>query len=642
MRRSIAVSEPAIAYAGQKRTWKFIYTTATALPKGTKLKFDLLSEGRPTDWELPETDSKKKKNVIYMVTEEGAKAFAKAVIPKNTPVPQFEFELPEDLEAEDSFTIFIGKGPSSSVEDNSAGNTCQCHLQRRRSFYLYIDTKGKGNYGDPEIFTIDVKGAELSHIRAITPSFVVKNKRFDVVLRFEDEFGNFTSNTEEGTLIDLSYNQLRENLSWKLFIPETGYLAIPNLYFNEPGVYRLKLHNTRTGDIFYSAPIKCFSEEAPSLFWGQLHGENEKYDTMEDIEPCLRSLRDEEAMNFFATSNPEPTEETSNDVWKQVVNNVAQFNEEDRFVSMLGFQWQGEDNEEGLRQFIYAKDSKPLLRKKESKNSALKKIYRTHTPKELLAIPCFTGSSLAPFDFKDFNPEFERVVEIYNAWGSSECTAKQGNPFPINSKKKKGATAFDKGTIRHALNQGHRFGFTAGGLDDRFTYENLIDEGQKQYSPGITGIMAPQFSRDALFEALYQRRTFATTGPRMLLGLNLANAPIGSELSTLQKPGLIVNRHISGFAVGTEDLEKIEIIRNGEVLSTFKPDSSEFSFTYDDMDPLGDVVLPPGSNETPFVYYYLRVFQKDGHIAWSSPIWIDFIANESASLLMKSRKKGRK
>ena len=24
------------------------------------------------------------------------------------------------------------------------------------------------------------------------------------------------------------------------------------------------------------------------------------------------------------------------------------------------------------------------------------------------------------YDFKDFNPDFERVVEIYNAWGSSE------------------------------------------------------------------------------------------------------------------------------------------------------------------------------------------------------------------------------
>lgn len=639
MRRSIAVCEPAVAYAGEKKTWKFIYTTATALPEGTKLKFDILSEGRPTDWEVPEADKKKKKNCIYLITEEGTKVYADEVSQKDTPIPQFEFTLPEALESEESFTIYVGAAPS--VDEVTSGNTCQCHLQRRRSFYLYIDTKGKGSYGDPEIFTLDVKGAELAQIRAITPSFVVRNKRFDVVLRFEDAYGNFTSNTEEGTLIDLSYDQLRENLNWKLFIPETGYLAIPNLYFNEPGVYRLKLHNTRTDEVFYSAPIKCFAEDSPSLFWGLLHGESEKYDTITDIEPCLRHLRDEEALNFFATSHPENVEETPNDAWKQTTSNIAQFNEEDRFVSLLGMQWQGEDETEGLRQLIYSKDSKPILRKKDSKSNALKKIYRTHTPKDLLSIPSFTASSLSPFDFKEFNPEFERLVEIYNAWGSSECTAKQGNPFPIQSKKKLGAKTYEKGTLREALNAGHRFGFCAGGLDDRGTYENLMDEDQTQFNPGLTAVMASDFNRESLFEALYERRTIATTGPRMLIGLSLAGASIGSELSTQAKPGLAVNRHLAGFAVGTDVLEKIELIRNGDVLTTFRPDGNDTEFTYDDMDPLSQVALPAGVNDAPFVYYYLRVFQKDGNIGWTTPIWVD-CPEGSSPLLSKPKKKARK
>ena len=34
---------------------------------------------------------------------------------------------------------------------------------------------------------------ELSNIRILTPSFVAKNKRFDVIVRFEDEFGNLTN-----------------------------------------------------------------------------------------------------------------------------------------------------------------------------------------------------------------------------------------------------------------------------------------------------------------------------------------------------------------------------------------------------------------------------------------------------------------
>ena len=32
---------------------------------------------------------------------------------------------------------------------------------------------------------------------------------------------------------------------WKLFIPETGFITLPNLYFNEPGVYKIQLKNLK-------------------------------------------------------------------------------------------------------------------------------------------------------------------------------------------------------------------------------------------------------------------------------------------------------------------------------------------------------------------------------------------------------------
>ena len=112
------------------------------------------------------------------------------------------------------------------------GNSCQKTVQRKRPFPLYIDTKGKGDYKDPEVFHLDVRGNYLQTLRIIAPSLVSRNKRFDVIVRFEDKYGNLTSNAPEGTLIDLSYEHLRENLNWKLFVPETGFIALPNLYFN--------------------------------------------------------------------------------------------------------------------------------------------------------------------------------------------------------------------------------------------------------------------------------------------------------------------------------------------------------------------------------------------------------------------------
>jgi hypothetical protein len=46
--------------------------------------------------------------------------------------------------------------------------------------------------------------------------------------------------------------------------------------------------------------------------------------------------------------------------------------------------------------------------------------------------------------------------------------------------------------------------------------------GQEQYSPGLTVIIAKEYTRQALFEALYNRSCYATTGERIVLGLFLA------------------------------------------------------------------------------------------------------------------------
>ena len=639
MRRSICYCEPHIALAGEVGTWRFIHQTAVALPKGAKLKFDLLSCGRDIDWQVPSVDLKESSNVIYALLEDDKVLQAREVETPHSIVPQYEFTLPAPLKVGAKFTIVVGAPPKGKAKAKEGiGNTAQTTIQRRRAFYLYIDLKGNGNFEDPEIFTIDIRGNALHTIRILSPSFVMRNKRFDITIRFEDQFGNLTNLAPEGTLIDLSYQNLRENLNWKLFVPETGFVTLPNLYFNEAGVYRIRLQNVKNKEVFISAPIKCFNDNPQFLFWGLLHGESERVDSTENIESCLRHFRDDRALNFVGTSCFDSIEETSNDIWKLISQNVADFNEEDRFVTLLGFQWQGDHPEEGLRHFIYMKDGKPILRKKDVKNNALKKIYRSIPLKELISIPAFSMGKNIGWDFEDFNPEFERVVEIYNAWGSSECSAKEGNTRPITCADKKGATEYLEGSIQKALQRNCRFGFVAGGLDDRGSYADFFNGDQEQYSPGLTAIIAPKHTRDALLEALYNRSCYATTGERIILGLFLANEPMGRELNTKLKPGLVVNRHLSGFVAGTAPLTKVEIIRNGTVIKTIETKEDAIEFAYDDLQDLGSAVLPPVNGSSPFAYYYLRATQKDGHTAWSSPIWVDYVGGEVAVV---KKKKGK-
>ena len=627
MRRSVCYCEPNIATAGATSHWKFIYTTATSLPKGTKLRFDMHSKGRAIDWQLPRVSLKEKENAIWLELPNGQSIAAVQLAPTG-PLwePSFEFTLPSEAKTGESITIHLG---TPTADNATLGNRCQLSTQRRRFFHLYIDPKGKGDYRDPEVFALDVRGNALHRLRPIAPSLVSRNQRFDIIVRFEDLFGNLTSNAPEETLIELSYEHLRDTLSWKLFVPGTGVIALPNLYFNETGIYKIQLRNLKTQELFFSPPIKCIGETVGNLYWGQLHGEVEKSDAAENIESYLRHVRDDLTFQFCATSSFDTEQETSADVWKGIVQQITEFNEEERFVAFLGFQWIGESENEGQRQFIYSKDAKPLLRSTDAKSSSLKKIYKGHTPKDLLAILA------TPLRVEATYPEFERLVEIYTAWGSAECLEKEGNIRPLVGKK---LSLSKESTVRQALNRGMRLGFVAGGFDDRGPYQGLFDAGQEQYSAGLTSILAKDQTRASLFEALYNRSCYATTGEKMIIGISIAGAPMGAEIDVKARPGLEFNRHVTGYVLGTKPLTEVALIRNGTVIKTFDCSSDRIEFAWDDSDRFNRTALTPQEEGYPFIYYYLRATQEDGNIAWSSPIWVSSSDAKSASVATNGKK----
>jgi hypothetical protein len=67
--------------------------------------------------------------------------------------------------------------------------------------------------------------------------------------------------------------------------------------------------------------------------------------------------------------------------------------------------------------------------------------------------------------------------------------------------------------------------------------------------------------------------------------------------------------------LGTGAIEHVDVIRNGKVEHAAKPDKDgdQVRFRWDDPAPV------KGAKAS---YYYVRVVQKDGQMAWSSPIWV--------------------
>jgi hypothetical protein len=64
---------------------------------------------------------------------------------------------------------------------------------------------------------------------------------------------------------------------------------------------------------------------------------------------------------------------------------------------------------------------------------------------------------------------------------------------------------------------------------------------------------------------------------------------------------------------GTGTLDRVDLVKNNKVILSRSPGTADFDLSYQDSD------TQPGES-----YYYVRVIQKDGQMAWSSPIWVTY------------------
>ena len=66
---------------------------------------------------------------------------------------------------------------------------------------------------------------------------------------------------------------------------------------------------------------------------------------------------------------------------------------------------------------------------------------------------------------------------------------------------------------------------------------------------------------------------------------------------------------------GTNTIDKVHILRGEKILYSQSPEAAETTFEFTDEGARG---------EHGTFYYYVRVEQKDGQVAWASPIWVTY------------------
>ena len=138
---------------------------------------------------------------------------------------------------------------------------------------------------------------------------------------------------------------------------------------------------------------------------------------------------------------------------------------------------------------------------------------------------------------------------------------------------------------------------------------------------GLACVVARELTRDAIWEALNERRCYATTGDRILLDFTLNDAPMGTDLAVdLKAYG---PRNFTMRVAGTHRIDSIELLRNNKVVYSATPRSDVWEGEWTDTESLAALALTPTfPHDRPFVFYYLRVRQGNRQSAWASPIWL--------------------
>lgn len=199
-----------------------------------------------------------------------------------------------------------------------------------------------------------------------------------------------------------------------------------------------------------------------------------------------------------------------------------------------------------------------------------------------------SGELAGGTDWRDNDRQVEPIVELYQ--GYHQSYEYEGAP--------RSATATDAiggynpaGYVWNALAKGYRLGF-----------ESSSDHFSTHISYTMAYTTTP--TRQGVVEALRLRHCYGATD-NILLDVRCGNQIMGDEFNLTGLPSFQIS------ATGTGPIARVIVVKNNRIVYTMTPNTNQVDFSWMDVE---------GCNG--MSYYYVRIEQADGQLAWSSPMWI--------------------
>src|SRR5207245_6640650 len=193
--------------------------------------------------------------------------------------------------------------------------------------------------------------------------------------------------------------------------------------------------------------------------------------------------------------------------WEELNRLTAEYNKDGRFIIFPGYEWSGNTGLGGDRNVMFMHEGRQIHRSSHALVDDQADVWSDANSAETLfqalkdedcVVFAHIGGRYADIKMAH-DARVERSVEVHSDWGTFEWL------------------------IQDALERGYRIGILANS-DGHKGRHGASHPGASLFGAygGLTCLLAPEFSRKGLFEAMRRRHHYATTGSRMILDTRVA------------------------------------------------------------------------------------------------------------------------
>ena len=308
----------------------------------------------------------------------------------------------------------------------------------------------------------------------------------------------------------------------------------------------------------------------------------------------FRYMMDAAAMDFYLVTDHKGSRDTEYSWWR-TEKAEDMFHVPGRFVTLFGYE-RSLSYPNGHRNIIFAeRGNRPIPITREERNSSTGPFLYDALRAQGGIATSHTSHTTMGTDWRDNDPELEPIVEIFQ--GARTSVEHEGAPLASSADRLDlwAGGYRPKGFVWLAWEKGYKLGVQASS-DHVSTHTSYAM------------VLSDDYSRQGLVDAMRQRHTYAATS-NIILDYRMRAGDgewiQGDAFSTSEVPTLRT------VIRGTNDIKEVAVVRDNEYVHTRPGDSERMDFEFRERS------LTRGEH-----YYYVRVEQVDGNVAWSSPIWV--------------------